>query len=170
MNEYLIRLALVIKTSHSKFVENLTSIIVYVIYSLNLEEKRSKIENLSNDVERISGLEFTQKEIIQVVNESPSYIYQTRNGRLILTEEGNKRIHTEKNKEFENIINTYIKEFDVSKAPEDVRKLIYEFLYSNIETNIEALLNVIKGFDGSVELFQLERLNNEERKIINDFY
>lgn len=169
MNEYLIRLALVIKTSHSKFVENLTSIIVYVIYSLNLEEKEAKIENLSNDVERISGLEFTQKEIIQVVNESPSYIYQTRNGRLILTEEGNKRIHTEKNKEFENIINTYIKEFDVSKAPEDVRKLIYEFLYSNIETNIEALLNVIKGFDGSVELFQLERLNNEERKIINDF-
>lgn len=106
MNEYLIRLALVIKTSHSKFVENLTSIIVYVIYSLNLEEKEAKIENLSNDVERISGLEFTQKEIIQVVNESPSYIYQTRNGRLILTEEGNKRIHTEKNKEFENIINT----------------------------------------------------------------
>ena len=46
MKEYLLRLALVVNTSHSKFIDNLTNIIVYVIYYYNSKGKRTKLSDL----------------------------------------------------------------------------------------------------------------------------
>ena len=63
VNEYLFRLALVVNTSHSKFIDNLTNIIIYVLYVLNLENKEIHICELKNTIEELSGLEFTEKEI-----------------------------------------------------------------------------------------------------------
>ena len=128
MNEYLLKLALVVNTSHSKFIDNLTNIIIYVLYTYNSEGKQIKIEDLPKAIEKISGLEFTIKEI--------------------------KR---------------YIEKYNISKQTEEVKKLIYEFLYNSVQNNIEALLNVATGTDSSQILAQLKKLDNEDRRIINDF-
>ena len=50
MNEYLFRLALVVNTSHSKFIDNLTNIIVYAVYVSNLENKEIHIIQLDRSI------------------------------------------------------------------------------------------------------------------------
>lgn len=169
MNEYLLRLALVVNTSHSKFVDNLTNIIVYVLYTYNSEGKQIKLENLSKAIEEVSGLEFTEKEIQQAIKEQATFFCETKENILALTEAGNKKIHIENGKEFELVLNRYIEKYNIGRQAVEVKKLIYEFLYNSIQNNIEALLNVVKGEGSSQELFQLEKLDNEDRKIINDF-
>lgn len=169
MNEYLLRLALVVNTSHSKFIDNLTNIIVYVLYTYNSEGKQVKLKELPEAIEKLSGLEFTEKEIQQAIKEQATFFCETRGNVLALTEAGNKKIHIENDKEFESVLNRYIEKYNISKRAEEVKKLIYEFLYNSIQNNIEALLNVVKGADSSQSLFQLEKLDNENRKIINDF-
>ncbi len=169
MNEYLLKLALVVNTSHSKFIDNLTNIIIYVLYTYNSEGKQIKIEDLPKAIEKISGLEFTIKEIQQAIKEQGSNFYEISGKVLILTEAGNKQIHIENRKKFENIINRYIEKYNISKQTEEVKKLIYEFLYNSVQNNIEALLNVATGTDSSQILAQLKKLDNEDRRIINDF-
>lgn len=169
MNEYLLRLALVVNTSHSKFIDNLTNIIVYVLYTYNSEGKQIKLEDLPKIIEEVSGLEFTEKEIQQAIKEQSPFFCETKRNVLALTEAGNKKIHIENGKEFEVVLNRYIETYSIGKRAEEVKKLIYEFLYSSIRNNIEALLNVVKGVGSSQELFQLEKMDNEDRKIINDF-
>lgn len=169
MNEYLLKLALVVNTSHSKFIDNLTNIIIYVLYIYNSEGKQIKIEDLPKAIEKISGLEFTIKEIQQAIKEQGSNFYEISGKVLILTEAGNKQIHIENRKKFENIIKRYIEKYNISKQTEEVKKLIYEFLYNSVQNNIEALLNVATGTDSSQILAQLKKLDNEDRRIINDF-
>lgn len=169
MNEYLLKLALVVNTSHSKFIDNLTNIIIYVLYTYNSEGKQIKIEDLPKAIEKISGLEFTIKEIQQAIKEQGSNFYEISGKVLILTEAGNKQIHIENRKKFENIIKRYIEKYNISKQTEEVKKLIYEFLYNSVQNNIEALLNVATGTDSSQILAQLKKLDNEDRRIINDF-
>lgn len=169
MSEYLLRLALVVNTSHSKFIDNLTNIIVYVLYTYNFDGKQIKLEDLPKAIEEVSGLEFTEKEIQQAIKEQSTFFCKTKGNVLALTEVGNKKIHIENDKEFEVILNRYIEKYGIGKQAEEVKKLIYEFLYNSIRNNIEALLNVVKGVGSSQELFQLEKLDNEDRKIINDF-
>lgn len=169
MNEYLLKLALVVNTSHSKFIDNLTNIIIYVLYTYNSEGKQIKIEDLPKAIEKISGLEFTIKEIQQAIEEQGSNFYEISGKVLILTEAGNKQIHIENRKKFENIIKRYIEKYNISKQTEEVKKLIYEFLYNSVQNNIEALLNVATGTDSSQILAQLKKLDNEDRRIINDF-
>lgn len=169
MNEYLLKLALVVNTSHSKFIDNLTNIIIYVLYTYNSEGKQIKIEDLPKAIEKISGLEFTIKEIQQAIEEQGSNFYEISGKVLILTETGNKQIHIENRKKFENIIKRYIEKYNISKQTEEVKKLIYEFLYNSVQNNIEALLNVATGTDSSQILAQLKKLDNEDRRIINDF-
>lgn len=169
MNEYLLKLALVVNTSHSKFIDNLTNIIIYVLYTHNSEGKQIKIEDLPKAIEKISGLEFTIKEIQQAIEEQGSNFYEISGKVLILTEAGNKQIHIENRKKFENIIKRYIEKYNISKQTEEVKKLIYEFLYNSVQNNIEALLNVATGTDSSQILAQLKKLDNEDRRIINDF-
>ena len=72
MNEYLFRLALVVNTSHSKFIDNLTNIIIYALYVSNIENKEIHICELKNTIEELSGLEFTEKEINQAQISFPS--------------------------------------------------------------------------------------------------
>lgn len=169
MNEYLLKLALVVNTSHSKFIDNLTNIIIYVLYTYNSEGKQIKIEDLPKAIEKISGLEFTIKEIQQAIEEQGSNFYEISGKVLILTEAGNKQIHIENRKKFENIIKRYIEKYNISKQTEEVKKLIYEFLYNSVQNNIEALLNVATGTDSSQILAQLKKIDNEDRRIINDF-
>ena len=169
MNEYLLKLALVVNTNHSKFIDNLTNIIIYVLYTYNSEGKQIKIEDLPKAIEKISGLEFTIKEIQQAIEEQGSNFYEISGKVLILTEAGNKQIHIENRKKFENIIKRYIEKYNISKQTEEVKKLIYEFLYNSVQNNIEALLNVATGTDSSQILAQLKKLDNEDRRIINDF-
>ena len=169
MNEYLLKLALVVNTSHSKFIDNLTNIIIYVLYTYNSERKQIKIDDLPKAIEEVSGLEFTIKEIQQAIKEQGEFFCETREKVLVLTEAGNKKIHIENRKEFENIINRYIEEYSIGKQAEEVKKLIYEFLYNGIQNNIEALLNVATGTDSRETLIQLDTLDNEDRKVINDF-
>lgn len=169
MNKYLLRLALVVNTSHSQFIDNLTNIIIYVLYTYNSEGKRVKIKDLPKAIEEVSGLEFTEKEIQQAIKERGTFFCETKGKELVLTEAGNKKIHIENRKTFENIINRYIEEYRISKQAEEVKKLIYEFLYNSVQNNIEALLHVATGTNSSETLIQLETLNNEDRKVINDF-
>lgn len=169
MNKYLLRLALVVNTSHSQFIDNLTNIIIYVLYTYNSEGKRVKIKDLPKAIEEVSGLEFTEKEIQQAIKERGTFFCETKGKALVLTEAGNKKIHIENRKTFENIINRYIEEYSISKQAEEVKKLIYEFLYNSVQNNIEALLHVATGTNSSETLIQLETLNNEDRKVINDF-
>ena len=169
MKEYILKLALVVNTSHSKFIDNLTTIIIYVLYTYNLEGKQVKLEDLPNAIEKLAGLEFTEKEIRQAIKEKALFFYETKESVLALTEVGNKKIHSENDKEFENILNRYSEKYSIDKKPEEVKKLVYEFLYNSVRNNIEALLNVLNGVDNSQALFQLEKLDNEDRKIINDF-
>lgn len=169
VNEYLFRLALVVNTSHSKFIDNLTNIIVYVLYVSNLENKEIHICELKNTIEELSGLEFTEKEINQALTESESYFCITNKEVLGLTEEGNKKIHAEKTKEFERILSQYIEVYAINSQPDEIKSLIYKFLYDCMENNIESLLKVVSGADKTKSLSPLEQLSNEDRKIINDF-
>ena len=169
MNEYLFRLSLVVNTSHSKFIDNLTNIIIYVLYVLNLENKEIHICELKNTIEELSGLEFTEKEIKQALTESESYFCITNKEVLGLTEEGNKKIHAEKAKEFERILSKYIEVYAINSQPDEIKSLIYKFLYDCLENNIESLLKVVSGEEKTKSLSPLEQLSNEDRKIINDF-
>lgn len=169
MNEYLLRLALVVNTSHSRFIDNLTNIIVYVLYTCKSEGKKVKVDDLPKAIETLLGLEFTEKEIKQAIKEQATFFYKTKEDMLVLTEAGNKKIHIENGKEFESVLKRYIEKYRIAKNGEEVRKLIYDFLYDSIQNNIEALLNVVKGDENSQSLTQLEKLDNEDRKIINDF-
>ena len=169
MNEYLFRLALVVNTSHSKFIDNLTNIIVYALYVSNLEKKEIHICELKNTIEELSGLEFTEKEIKQALTGRESYFCITDKEILGLTEEGNKKIHAEKAKEFERILSKYIEVYDINRKPDEIKSLIYKFLYDCMENNIESLLKVVTGAEKTKSLSPLEQLSNEDRKIINDF-
>ena len=169
MDEYLLRLALVVNTSHSKFIDNLTNIIIYVLYTCNSEKKQIKIEDLPKAIEEVSGLEFTIKEIQQAIKEQGTFFCETKGKVLVLTEAGNRKIHIENRRKFENIINRYIEEYSIGKQADEVKKFIYEFLYNSIRNNIEALLNVATGTDSSKTLIYSETLDNEDRKVINDF-
>ena len=101
MNEYLLRLALVVNTSHSRFIDNLTNIIVYVLYTCKSEGKKVKVDDLPKAIETLLGLEFTEKEIKQAIKEQATFFYKTKEDMLVLTEAGNKKIHIENGKEFE---------------------------------------------------------------------
>lgn len=169
MNEYLLRLALVVNTSHSKFIDNLTNIIVYVVYYYNSKEKQTRLSDLPDLIEEMSGLEFTEKEINEVLEKQTTYFCKINNDIIILTDKGNKKINFQRDKAFEDILNKYVKKFNIGREPKEIKSLIYTFLYNSIQNNIETLLNVIKGTENCQELFQLEKLSNIDRKIINDF-
>ena len=82
MNKYLLRLALVVNTSHSQFIDNLTNIIIYVLYTYNSEGKWVEIKDLPKAIEEVSGLEFTEKEIQQAIKERVTFFVKPKGRHL----------------------------------------------------------------------------------------
>lgn len=165
----LLRMALVIDTSHSRFQENLVNVIAYVI---NEEENKGKIIHKSDlpDVIRNSfTLEFTTDEINSSINTFDEYFQILNDGTITLSETGRSKIKVCDENALDKVVKNYISQNSVERNADEMISLINRYIYNCLDTNIEALLNVIKGNENSLSLHLMDRWPNEDRKIINDF-
>ena len=170
VNDYLFRLALVVNTSHSRFNDNLTSIIIYILYSQKEQTPVMNANEIAKAIHVSLDLEFTPKEIERCMRENSSQFACVDGCRFSLSPEGANKIHEEKQQEIDKKIKEYTEIYHISMSTDDVSKLLYSFLYDCLGRNISDLLSVIQGTGVSAsDVNGIDRLSNDERKIINDF-
>lgn len=165
----LFRMALVIDTSNSRFLENLVNVIVYVIKE---EEDKGNLvhkSDLPDIIKQSSTLEFTMDEINSSINSFKKYFQILNDGTVVLTETGRGRIRAGEKTALDRVIRNYISQNSVERNEDEIISLVYKYIYNSLDTNIETLLNVIKGDEKSSSLQLMDKWKNEDRKIINDF-
>ncbi len=167
--DYILRLALVVKTGHSKFEDNLADVIAYTIYLSEESGRVLHVYQLKEEILRVIQIEFTENEIRNVIRNKPNLFCSIQKGVVSLTNEGRSKIKIDKKGFLDEVVNEFISIFDTDKKSEDVIELIHRFIYNSINSNIESLLNVINGKQDSSSLREIEKFNNDERKIINQF-
>lgn len=165
INEYLFRLALVVNTSHSKFYDNLTNIIIYILY---VEQSADlSVNEIVLFAQEKLGLEFASKEVLAATRQNQQLFVMQRNGRIALSDIGVQKIHEENTHDMQRVIDYFVETFDLDVNVIDISETIYKFLYGCLNQNIEVLLNVIQGHKDKFPT--MDYLTNDQRKIVNDF-
>lgn len=179
MNEML-RLALVINTNHSKFTDNLANVIVYILYSKKDEGTGLNIDQINNEIVSSTGLTFTIKEIKNTLDNAikRNIVNKMSKDKYAIGEEGFKKLHNNCENEFDIIIKSYVKEYNIDSTDSSkIFDLICDFLYYNLNDNIDVILAILSG-KGNIthapknnNSIQREYGNytEEQKKIINDF-
>lgn len=170
VNDYWIRLALVVNTGHSRFNDNLASIIIYTLYSACELQHTLSADDIREIIRNKLGLEFTTKEIYICVKEKSNYFIDRGIDKISLSEDGAKKIHMDRNNNIASIFQEYKETFNIKQSIEEVSSLLYNFLYGCLGQNITDFLAVIQKESalGSSSI-NVEGFDNNQRKIINDF-
>ena len=170
MNDYLFRLALVVNTSHSKFNDNLASIVVYILFMDRESSALMSVSEIQAGIRRNLGLEFTTKEISQCITENSSLFIGSVKDKISLSEEGAKKVHEDRSIEISRVFDRYKNMYEISMSINELSDLLYSFLYKSLGQNIADLLTVVRNVNASRSTeISLDGYSNEQRKIINDF-
>ncbi len=174
MNDVL-RLALVINTNHSKFTDNLSNVIIYIL-SEGADNGITALE-IHDEIKSKIGLIFTEKEIKNSIRiaQKKNLINEISKDKYIIGEAGYKKIHNDNGKEFDKILINYAKEYKIQDHNESqIFDLICEFLYKKINENIEILIPLIGKTDKTTLLRNIyindnDDYSDEQKIIINNF-
>lgn len=173
MNNDMLRLAIVINTSHSVFWYNLCNVIIYVLY-VNRDEKNSMSESeIKNGILNKLYLEFTEKEIKLAVNRAHEAELITRIGDSVcLSEKGLKKIHHDNEQKIDTIIKRYKHDYSIDNYSGDkIKELIFDYIYCHINEDIGIIENMINGRVHVKECCndKMMKYTNQEREIVNNF-
>ena len=170
VNDYLFRLALVINTSHSKFNDNLASIIIYILYMNRDIQPSMSIDGLEQGIREYLGLEFTTKEILQSIKADSNLFIETSDKKISLSEVGAHKIHASRPTEIKNIFQRYKEEYGIELSIDELADLLYGFLYNSLGQNITDLLTVVEATASEdISKINTDGYSNDQKRIINDF-
>ena len=172
MNESILRMALVINTSHDSFAKNVANIVLYFLYNNGSPVQRS-IKDLKEIIKNNSYIEFTEYEIESALNNCLAKHYVTCiNNKYSLDELGYEKIAQNSDDDIKRIIGKFLVEYQLKSVNhEDIFQLICSYLYELLNNNIIGLLHLLDN--KLIEKYKVQNENgqytNEQRKIINDF-
>lgn len=171
MNENLLRMALVINTSHDNFLKNLSNVVLYLIYN-NGDQKQYDIDQIRKEIKQDLYMEFTYEEIEDaVVNCLEEQYIAFVNGKYILDQKGLNKVN-KNNFDIKILIDRYLKAYNIiDYTHEQIFQTICGYLYNLLNSNIKELMKLL-DIANSSDLKILDEdgtYSNEQKKIINDF-
>ena len=172
MNENMLRMALVINTSHDNFIKNLSNILLYLLYN-DGSPNQYTADELKDLVEKTIHLQFTVNEIESALKncESDRLIFKY-NDKYTLDELGCKKVTRNSNNDIKRLIDKYLLVYQIEGyGHEDLFQLICNYLYNLLDSNIKDLLHLLDIEKRAMLEIQNEDsgYTNEQRRIINDF-
>ena len=168
MNQDLLRLIMIMNTSHQDFTHNLLNVIKYVMFcskrSLSLSDVRCGI------LEKV-GLEFTEQEIRRAISigTQRGAVIKVESGAYLLSNDEMQKIQKRDEDTFSKIISKYIQAYNVkSYKHSDIYDMIFEYVFWYMNTNMQILLSMLQN--KKIEKVTDEYdCSNEKREIINNF-
>ena len=141
MNENMLRMALVINTSHDNFIKNLSNILLYLLYNDGSPNQYSADE-LKDLVEKTIHLQFTVNEIESALKncESDRLIFKY-NDKYTLDELGCKKVTRNSNNDIKRLIDKYLLVYQIEGyGHEDLFQLICNYLYNLLDSNYKRFI------------------------------
>lgn len=171
MNENLLRMALVINTSHDNFLKNLSNVVLYLIYN-DGDQRQYDIDQIRKEIKEDLYMEFTYEEIEDAVNNclDEQYIVFI-NGKYILDQKGRDKVK-KNNFDIKVLIDRYLIAYNLNDyTHEQIFHTICSYLYNLLNSNIKGLMKLLDITNNSdlKILDEDDTYSDEQKKIINDF-
>ena len=171
MNENLLRMALVINTSHDNFLKNLSNVVLYLIYN-DGDQRQYDIDQIRKEIKEDLYMEFTYEEIEDAVNNclDEQYIVFI-NGKYILDQKGSDKVK-KNNFDIKVLIDRYLIAYNLNDyTHEQIFHTICSYLYNLLNSNIKGLMKLLDITNNSdlKILDEDDTYSDEQKKIINDF-
>lgn len=170
MNNGLLRLAFIVNTDHSQFIDNVADIVTYMVATSYGAEGLS-IEDIQQRIENCLYITFSREEIESGVKRAiqKDYLVGIENHCFQITEIGNKKVEQKPIDEFDALIHRYIEEQNVLLEYDKIQDLLYRFLFSCIDRNVTSLVKLISSKKDSNIQHVSDIKNDDEKKIVNAF-
>lgn len=171
MNENLLRMALVINTSHDNFLKNLSNVVLYLIYN-DGNQKQYDIDQIRNEIKEDLYMEFTYEEIEDAVKNCADEQYIVCvSGKYILDQKGYDKVK-KNNFDIRILIDRYLEAYNIyDYTHEQIFHIICGYLYNLLNSNIKGLMKLLDIANNSdlKILNEDDSYSDEQKKIINDF-